>query len=660
MTYMRNRYFLLADMLLLTIASYGSYVLRLETFNIPLDALRGFSLFTLVVLLIVPIIFWMSGVYSRYWRYASVEEVFLLAKAITIATVFAGSISILLLPLLPSQPIIPRSIPIIFLLLALGATAGPRLFVRLMRRYPQGRNRGKNGKGAKVLIMGAGETGALILREVQHNPTLDMEVAGLVDDDVAKLGVCIHGVPVLGGQKDIPRLVQQYQISQVIIAMPTASGKAIREVVKICEQVGVKTRTLPGLSEIIKDQAQISQLRDVQIEDLLRRAPVATDIAAVQELVRGRRVLVTGGGGSIGSELCRQILRCEPAALIVLGHGENSVFGISNELQQAIRAAGYNKPSGYTPPTLHTVIADIRFMERLWSIFEAHRPEIVFHAAAHKHVPLMEANPAEAVTNNILGTKNLLTCAQQAGVGRFVMISTDKAVNPTNVMGASKRTAELLVHHAALTSGLPYVAVRFGNVLGSRGSVVLTFKQQIAAGGPVTVTHPEITRYFMTISEAVQLVLQAAVLGQGGEIFMLDMGEPVKIVDMARDMIELSGLEVGHDIDIVFTGLRPGEKLYEELFIAGEEYQPTPHEKISIAVNASMVSSPNLSEMINAIEHAAERNDHVAIRHLLKMLVPEYQPPQKVEAASDFLCLRWPSPTVSGIKSKSVGANSPL
>jgi FlaA1/EpsC-like NDP-sugar epimerase len=466
---------------------------------------------------------------------------------------------------------------------------------------------------------------------MQRNPHMEVEVIGLLDDDPAKHGVRIHGVAVLGGRQDIPRLVQQYRVRQVIIAMPAAPGKAIREVVKICEQAGVKTRTMPGLSELLRDRERLGQLRDVQIEDLLRRAPVQTDIAAVRELIRGRRVLVTGGGGSIGSELCRQILRCEPSELIVIGHGENSVFAIGNELQQTIRDAWRERQGGRVPPALHTVIADIRSADRLRTIFAAHQPQIVFHAAAHKHVPLMEANPAEAITNNVLGTRNLLACAQQVGVERFVMISTDKAVNPTSVMGASKRTAELLVHHAALTSGRPYVAVRFGNVLGSRGSVVLTFKQQIANGGPITVTHPEITRYFMTIPEAVQLVLQAAVLGQGGKIFMLDMGEPVKIVDLARDMIELSGLEVGQDIEIVFSGLRPGEKLYEELFIPGEEYQPTRHEKISIAVNASMVSLPNLHELVNALTLAAERDDHASIRRLLKTLVPEYQGGGKVE-----------------------------
>ncbi len=359
--------------------------------------------------------------------------------------------------------------------------------------------------------------------------------------------------------------------------MPTASGDVIREITSTCELLGLETKIVPAMQEILDGRIRADQLRDVDIEDLLRRDPVKTDIMAVKQLVAGRRVLVTGGGGSIGAELCRQLLYCGPSELILLGHGENSVF----ETFHALRRLGLKGPK------LTPLIADVRFPTRIKTLLEQTRPEIVFHAAAHKHVPLMELNPAEAITNNILGTQNLLEAALATGVQRFVMISTDKAVLPTSVMGASKRAAELLVHQAAKKSGLPFVTVRFGNVLGSRGSVVLTFKKQIAAGGPVTVTHPDIKRYFMTIPEAVQLVLQAAALGNGEEVFVLDMGDPVKIVDLARDLIELSGYEVGRDIEIKFIGLRPGDKLFEELFIPGEEYERTTHEKIFIAANAS-------------------------------------------------------------------------
>lgn len=561
-----------------------------------------------------------SIIYSRYWRFASVEELFLLTGSVTLGTLLATGISFLAIQVMPAASTIPPSIPVIFLLLALTGTALPRIGALVTHRSMGQRKT----EGTPVVVMGAGQAGSMIVREIQRNPHLDLDVVAYLDDDRSKHGMRIHGIPVIGARNDIPLIVQQYSIKQVVIAMPAAPGKAIRDIVHICEQAGVQTRTMPGMYEILRDQTRISQLRNVQIEDLLRREPVHTDIAAVRHLIRGKRVLVTGGGGSIGSELCRQILHCEPESLVLVGHGENSIFAIGNELQHVIRDAWRERTDHRQIPELHTVIADIRFQERIQRVFEEHQPHIVFHAAAHKHVPLMELNPAEAITNNILGTRNLLSSAQTVGVERFVMISTDKAVNPTSIMGTTKRIAELLVHQAAQATGIPYVAVRFGNVLGSRGSVILTFKQQIADGGPVTVTHPEVTRYFMTIPEAVQLVLQAAVLGRGKQVFMLDMGEPVKIVDLARDMIELSGLEVGRDIDIVFSGLRPGEKLYEELFLTGEEYEPTPHAKIFLVVNASTITPTYLNQMVDAIAVAAEHNDREGMIRLLKTLVPEY------------------------------------
>jgi FlaA1/EpsC-like NDP-sugar epimerase len=511
---------------------------------------------------------------------------------------------------LPSTLTVPRSVPFIYMSLALGATAGPRLAVRLMSRTKM---QTSSGKRTPVLIMGAGNAGSMMVRELRANPQLGMEVIGFVDDDATKLNMRIHGVPVFGSQADIPRLVTKYGIRQVIIAMPTAPGKAIRQVVSICEQAGIRAKIIPGIYELLDGKVSVNQLRDVQIEDLLRRKPVRTNIAAVGDLIQGRRVLITGAGGSIGSELCRQVLRFEPSELILLGHGENSIFMIENELRKQLP-----KETTLTP-----VIADIRFAERIKAIFREYRPEIVFHAAAHKHVPLMEFNPVEAITNNVLGTRNLLDAALEAHIDHFVMISTDKAVNPTSIMGASKRAAELLVHHAARTSGKSYVAVRFGNVLGSRGSVVLTFKQQILSGGPVTVTHPDMCRFFMTIPEAVQLTLQAATIGRGGEVFTLDMGEPVKIVDLAHDMITLSGLEVGQDVDIVFTGMRPGEKLYEELFVPGESYERTVHEKNFIACNASSFVPHALFDSIAKLELSAYRSDSQAIMRILHQLVPQ-------------------------------------
>ena len=424
------------------------------------------------------------------------------------------------------------------------------------------------------------------------------------------------GVPVLGDRRTIPTLVARHQIRQIIIAMPSAPGLVIRDIVRLCEKAGIRPRILPSIYALVDGTATLSQLREVEIEDLLRREPIVIDLAAVRQLLSDRRVLVTGGGGSIGRELCRQILVCRPAELIILGRGENSVFEIEQELRPHAERDGVR---------LTTCIADTRMAQRIQRVFQILRPEIVFHAAAHKHVPLMESNPCEAITNNVMGTRNVVAASLACGVNHFVMISTDKAVNPTSIMGASKRAAELLVLDAARRSGKCYVAVRFGNVLGSRGSVLHTFKRQIAAGGPVTVTHPEITRFFMTIPEAVQLVLQAAALGAGGEVFMLDMGEPVSITRLAQDLIRLSGLEVGRDIEIQYTGLRPGEKLYEELFLAGEEYHTTAHPKLRIAANAGRYVPGGLAQTVEALIAAAQAEQRETLfRHLID-LVPEYK-----------------------------------
>ncbi len=613
-----NRHFLLFDMLLVPLAIYASFVLRLETFDLKTYWLAC-GHFCLTAVVVTPLVFRTFGIYRRYWRYASFEEVLLLCGATSLAM---GITAIALALLDVATPLIatsPRSIPFIVPPIAASLVSIPRLLVRI--GAARERRRRATDRPAPVLIMGAGDAASIIVREIQRNPSLGMEVVGLLDDDPAKRGLRLHGVDVLGDRRAIPSLAAQHKVRQVIIAMPGAPGKAVRDIMHICESVGVKVRTIPGVHELIDGTISVSKLRNIQIEDLLRRAPVQTDTAAVRALVAGRRVLVTGGGGSIGSELCRQLLRFGPSHLIVLGHGENSVFEICNELTRLAEAHLEQSPC------IAPVIADIRDLERLRAVFETYAPELVFHAAAHKHVPLMEAHPVEAISNNVVGTRNLLDVALETGVERFVMISSDKAVNPTSVMGATKRIAEMLVLDAARVSGRPYVAVRFGNVLGSRGSVVLTFKRQIAAGGPVTVTHPEMRRYFMTIPEAVQLVLQASVLGHAGEIFMLDMGEPVKVVDLARDMIRLSGLEVGRDIDICFTGMRPGEKLFEELFAQGEAYQPTAHSKIFIAAGASNNIRPALRMGVAALEQAARTSDDTAVRRMLRDLVPEYCPP---------------------------------
>lgn len=611
---LRNRHFLFLDLLLLPLAAYASYVLRLETFIFDsMTMWRGLGLFILVLLPTAVLVFWRTGIYSRYWRYASVDELLLLAGAMTITSLLAGGISWLITAVFQLPAVVPRSVPLIFVFLGLGVTAVPRMTVRWLHSY-------KRPGGPKpqkfVGIMGAGDAGEKLLRELQSNPDLLTEAMVLFDDDLHKQGVKIHGVTVMGDRHTIPHAVRQYGLHEIIIAMPTAGGKEIRHITDICEEADVDVKIMPGLTELLANRSTFKQLRPVAIEDLLRRDAVETDTTAVQELIQGKRILITGGGGSIGSELCRQVLNCHPRQIVLLGHGENSIFAIYHELRDR----------GMSEIEIIPIIADVRFPDRIQSIFARHKPQVVFHAAAHKHVPLMEANPEEAITNNVLGTRNLLNAAQTHQVENFVMISTDKAVNPTSVMGASKRVAELLVHQAAERTGKPFVAVRFGNVLGSRGSVVLTFKKQIAQGGPVTVTHPDMRRFFMTIPEAVQLVLQAAVIGTGGEVFVLNMGEPVKIVDLARDLIELSGLEVGRDIDIVFTGMRPGEKLFEELFIPGETYNPTQHDKIFIAANASSLVPHKLDESIDELSYTAWECSAEEVVARLQKLIPEYTP----------------------------------
>jgi FlaA1/EpsC-like NDP-sugar epimerase len=614
---LRNRHLFIADLLMVGLATYFSFVLRLENFTLG-DGLYWPTsvMFLGIGLLIIPLVFWRFGMYARYWRYASVEELVLLVSASFVAILLVSVLSALVAPLTGLLSL-PRSIPFIFLMLFVAASAAPRLGVRLLARRQ--RSQAVDRDPLLVVVIGAGDAGTMIVRELQQVRDAGMEVFCFLDDDPRKRNMLIHNVPVLGGRNAIAEIAAAYPIDLVIIAMPTAPGKIIRELRQRCQEIGVETKTVPALYELVNGRVGINQLRDVQIEDLLRRDVVQTDLAAVHAMVSNRRVLVTGGGGSIGSELCRQILRYKPETLIVLGHGENSVFAIQQHLGQLAQDYGID------PARIVPEIADTRFRDRVQAVFEQYRPEIVFHVAAHKHVPLMEANPAEAITNNVIGTQNVLRAAQAVGTEHFVMVSSDKAVNPTSIMGASKRVAEILVHQAAIVSGRPYVAVRLGNVLGSRGSAVLTFKQQIAAGGPVTVTHPDMQRFFMTIPEAVQLILQAAALGCGGEIFVLDMGEPVKIVDLARELVELSGLKVGEDIDIVFTGVRPGEKLYEELFIPGENYRRTTHEKIYIASHASDVTVPDLDALIDSLHQAALHGDRTLIVNKLQHLIPEYR-----------------------------------
>ncbi len=608
----RNRHFFLMDLAVLLLAVYASFVLRLDNFNLSTHVPASL-LFGAVVLIVFPALFRRMGIYSRYWHYASIDELILLTGTVTLTTLIVTAVTYPLSSFLFSSYPVPRSIPLIFLLLALAFTGGPRLMARMTTRVKHGFYRRNRTVVRPVLIVGAGQSGKSIAHELQENIQLGLDAVGFLDDDPAKSGIQISGIPVLGTLDALPRVLASHNIQQVIIAMPTAPGQVVRNIKSICETHMVQTRIIPGLNELIDGTVNIHKLRDVKIEDLLRREPIQSDIAPVKALLAGKRVMVSGGGGSIGSELCRQIAGCDPERLIILDHAENSLYYILNELQGRF-------------PTLEldSTIADIRNRSDLEKIYRDFQPDVVFHAAAHKHVPLMEANPSEAVTNNVKGTRNLVELAAQYGVEQFVMISTDKAVNPTSVMGATKRVAERIVQNVAKSTARPYVAVRFGNVLGSSGSVVPLFQQQIAAGGPVTVTHPEMTRFFMTIPEAVQLVLQAATLGKGSEVFVLDMGEPVKILDLAHDLITLSGLRPDEDIEIQYTGMRPGEKLYEELVSTGEIYVPTRHTKIRMLRDTNGFNPTILLTNIDRLVTAAESRQDDVIRPILKGIVPDY------------------------------------
>lgn len=620
--YVRARYLLLLDIAFMWGAIVLAFIIRYEALvSVGPYLWHNISLFVLVPLVRIPV-YVHFRLHQRLWRFASTREFVIIVAAGVVSSILIVGLNFLVLPLIGITHCNSRSILILEGGISLAALAGSRFMLRLVQEHYTSRQSltGLVNSSAphRVLIAGAGSAGAMMLRELEQNPDVGMQAIGLVDDDRSKVGLRVHGVTVLGTRDDIPALVIEHEIDEVIIAMPTAPGKAIRAIKEICDRTPVRSRALPGVYELLSGAAVASQIRELRIEDLLRREPVRTDKTRIQTLLQGITVLVTGGGGSIGSEICRQVARIGPERLVLLGHGENSLFAISNELR-----------AEYPDLDLAVIVADIRDRPRLDAVFARFQPAVVFHAAAHKHVPLMEANLEDAISNNVMGTRNLVECATEHDTTHLVMISSDKAVNPTSVMGVTKRVAELVVRKAALESGKRFVTVRFGNVLGSRGSVVPIFQRQIAEGGPVTVTHPEMKRYFMTIPEAVELVLQAAALGTGGEVFVLDMGDPIKIVDLARDLIELSGLQVGRDIEIEFTGMRPGEKLFEELFKADEEYALTAHERIFVCNSASTplcedMDDAGWQDLLDELFAHGREGDSAAARRILVKLVPEY------------------------------------
>ena len=607
----RNRYFVFIDLLLTVVSVLGAYALRLELgalffFYLP----SAYWMIAIAVLIKLPV-YYFFGLYRRLWGYASTKELRLILVAVSSASVLVSVVMILLLTFKVFTGF-PRSVLIIDWLLSLILIGGIRFAIRLISDSISSVSSSIQGKQAKrALIIGAGDAGALVVRELQKNPDLNLTPVGFLDDNPAKLKQQIHGVPVVGTLPDIGKVLEHKKIDEVIIAIPSSSGKVVRMITDVCRLRGVPFRTMPGIYELIGGKVSINRLREVDITDLLRRQPAHMFEELIGETLSGKVVMVTGAGGSIGRELCRQINRWTPSHLILLGHGENSIFETLLELQES-------SPTVKMTP----VIADVRDGNRIHQIFEKYHPDVVFHAAAHKHVPLMEMNIDEAIDNNVRGTLNIVKACEANKTKRLVMISTDKAIRPANIMGATKRFSEMIVLDSAHRSGNAYSVVRFGNVLGSRGSVVPLFKHQIASGGPVTITHPDMKRYFMTIPEAVYLVLQAAGMGSGGETFVLNMGQQVRILDLAEDLIRLSGLEPGKDIEIVFTGIRPGEKLSEDLWEEGNQFQPTQHPDIFQFDDPTNLRGDNLKQKIAQLLTLADEGKTIEIISFIDANLP--------------------------------------
>ncbi len=557
----------LMDMLIITAAGPLAIYVRYNLFFEPqaIEFIENIFQYLPMNLILTVIVFAVFRLYQGIWKYASASDLVNIIVACLVSAV-TQTIGMMLMGLR-----FPRSYPFMYFAVLTAGISIFRFTYRILAYFRQ-KQQGliKEGK-TNTMIVGAGEAGNTLLKELQNSKFVEQNVCCLVDDDPGKIGKYLRGVLVAGNRKDICRLAEEYHIDEIMIAIPSASHAEIQELLDICSQTSCKLKVLPGIYQLVNGEVSVSKLRNVEIEDLLGREPIDTQVESIMGYVSGKVVLVTGGGGSIGSELCRQIARHEPRQLVIFDIYENNAYDIQQELKR-----------DYPELNLVVLIGSVRNTHRINGVFEKYHPQIVYHAAAHKHVPLMEDSPNEAIKNNVMGTYKTAQAADKYGVSRFVLISTDKAVNPTNIMGASKRLCEMVIQMMNNRSKTEFVAVRFGNVLGSNGSVIPLFKKQIEEGGPVTVTHPDIIRYFMTIPEAVSLVLQAGARAKGGEIFVLDMGKPVKILDLALNLIRLSGLKPYEDIDIVFTGLRPGEKLYEELLMDEEGLQSTDNELIHI------------------------------------------------------------------------------
>jgi len=601
---LRRCWIWLSQLAIFAVSGFAAFLLRFD-FNIPRVVFPHLQFAIVIWLIVKSVSFRLFGLHRGWWKYVSVPDVLRIGLANLVGSVIGG-IGIRLL----APPGFPRSIYFLDLLLCFLGTAGIRLAARMIAEAGAQLNQIEGGK--RILIYGAGTAGQALLREIRFNAQLRYEVCGFVDDDLTKKGGSIIGVRVLAPGSELPRLARMHGIDEVMIAIPSASGPQMLAMLGHCRTAGVACKTIPAVAELVEGNTLARQIRDVAVEDLLGRMPVRIEESRIRGTVEGKVVMVTGAAGSIGSELCRQIARFRPAGIVGFEIAESPLFEIDREMRQT-----------FPQTPFFPEIGSIQNRTRLDEVMRRYSPSVLYHAAAYKHVPLMEAHVFEAIENNIFGTYNVAMAAAQHGVGSFVMISSDKAVRPTNVMGATKRIAELLLL-ALQNERTTYVAVRFGNVLGSNGSVIPIFKKQIAAGGPVTVTHPEMRRFFMTIPEACQLVLQAAIIGGGGQICVLDMGEPVKIVDLARNLILLSGLRP-EDIKIEFTGVRPGEKLYEELSTILEDTAPTAHEKIRIFVGNGMPEGDMLSRL-DCLREICEARDAGRLVVTIKEIVPDYSP----------------------------------
>ena len=605
----RRIFLVITDIILINGSVFLSLIMRFEIniASVPEEYIQKYIVNVIPFTIVTLIIFWCFRMYHSLWQYASIAELYKIVEACVVAELAHLCVTSFMGWMLPRSCYFTSGV---FLIVAMSAS---RFMYRLLRQLINEYRH--TSEQLKIMIIGAGEATSVLMREISNSRYLDnSKVVCIIDDDLGKVGKYIRGVKIVGTRDHIKEYARYYDIDEIIFAIPSASTKDKREILNICKETSCNLKILPGVYQMVDGEINIKDLRNVDVLDLLGRDPVKVDIESIMDYVKDKTVLVTGGGGSIGSELCRQLVSHKPKCLVIFDIYENNAYDIQQELKIK-----------YPDANVVTLIGSIRNTSRLESVFEQYKPDIVYHAAAHKHVPLMEVSPNEAIKNNVVGTWNVAKMADKYGVKKFVMISTDKAVNPTNVMGATKRICEMIIQSFNEKSKTDFVAVRFGNVLGSNGSVIPLFKRQIEAGGPVTVTHPDIIRYFMTIPEAVSLVLQAGAYAKGGEIFILDMGEPVKIDDLAKNLIRLSGYTLGVDMEIKYTGLRPGEKLYEELLMNEEGMQDTDNKLIHIG-RPIVFDKEHFYEKLEELKEMAYAEDSADIRKKIMEVVDTYHP----------------------------------